>query len=104
MPRHWRPCRILERQSVSHRRFSANDNNYYYTVAVENRPHMPPEEVIQNQNDQGDDQEHVVTDVPAAAIRLADEPYTTDQHLPNAFRHEIHIPDDVFPEAWKDLR
>ena len=102
-PRHWRPCHILERQSVSHR-FSANDNNYYYTVAVENRPHMPPEEVIQNQNDQGDDQEHVVTDVPAAAIRLADEPYTTDQHLANAFRHEIHIPDDVFPEAWKDLR
>jgi hypothetical protein len=28
--------------------------------------------------------------------------YTTDQHLENAFRHEIGIPDAIFPDQWKD--
>ncbi|CAJ1942290.1 unnamed protein product [Cylindrotheca closterium] len=38
------------------------------------------------------------------AFEFSDAPYTTDVFLRNAFRHEIRIPDDMFPEAWKNLR
>ena len=41
--------------------------------------------------------------VPREAILFFDLPYTTDIHLPNAYRHEIGIPDEIFPKAWRDL-
>jgi hypothetical protein len=28
-------------------------------------------------------------------------PYGQDHHQPYTFRHEMHIPDDIFPEIWK---
>ena len=46
---------------------------------------------------------HVVNHVPRHAIRFSDKLYTTDQHLPSAFRHEIALPEGTFPEAWLDL-
>ena len=93
-PQHTRPCRILER----HHAATTNDksNGYSYTVLVENRKHHVP---IQEQVPA----KHIVTNVPAAALRLSDLTYTTDTHLYNAFRHELHLPNDVFPNAWKDL-
>jgi hypothetical protein len=30
-------------------------------------------------------------------------PYKSDMHLPRAFRHEIKIPDEMFPRHWMDL-
>lgn len=59
--------------------------------------------------------EHTHPDLPDARVvvkyaRLAahhvqhiHKPLTADWHDPQAFRHEIHIPDDNFPELWKDL-
>ena len=44
-----------------------------------------------------------VRDVPKAAIVILDHPYTGQQFHRRAFRHEIHLSDDLFPEAWKDL-
>jgi hypothetical protein len=41
-------------------------------------------------------------DVPRRAMEYYDRPYTIDLFLPNAFRHDIRIPDDMFPEAWKN--
>jgi SET domain len=41
--------------------------------------------------------------VPKNAILIMDRPYQTPQLLRGAFRHEIGLPDDVFPDAWKDL-
>jgi hypothetical protein len=43
------------------------------------------------------------TELPREAIRFVDRPYTSDIHLPNAFRHPIGIPDELFPDAWKNL-
>jgi len=37
------------------------------------------------------------------AIRLFDRPYTSDLWLDGAFRHPIGIPDDIFPEAWRNF-
>ena len=39
--------------------------------------------------------------VPREAIRFFDEPHTTQLHWSNAFRHEMHIPDHLFPSKWK---
>lgn len=43
-----------------------------------------------------------IVDVPREAIHYYDLPYTTDMHLPNAFRHDIRIPNDMFPSAWRN--
>jgi hypothetical protein len=43
-----------------------------------------------------------LTDVPKQAFMYIDPPFTTDHHLRNAFRHDARIPDDIFPEAWKN--
>lgn len=41
--------------------------------------------------------------VPRRALKFEDKSYTTDQFLDNAFREYIRIPDELFPEAWKNL-
>ena len=55
-----------------------------------------------------EDEDNVVTwftrtDVPRSALRFFDLPYTTDLQQPTAFRHEIGIPDEIFPERWRNL-
>ena len=44
----------------------------------------------------------VVENVPAEGIFLYEKAFAADWHLPNSFRHEIMIPDDIFPEIWKN--
>jgi hypothetical protein len=41
-----------------------------------------------------------LTGVPGNDIELIDKPYTTDTYLPSAFRHEIGVPDDLYPAKW----
>lgn len=36
-------------------------------------------------------------------IRFLDKPYKSDHHWSGGFRHEMKIPDHVFPPQWKDL-
>ena len=43
-----------------------------------------------------------LVDVPRHAFQYRDRPYTTDMFLRNAFRHDIRIPDHLFPEVWKN--
>ena len=55
-----------------------------------------------------EDEDNVVTwftrtDVPRSALRFFDMPYTTDLQQPTAFRHEIGIPDEIFPDRWRNL-
>eukprot|EP00541_Cyclophora_tenuis_P006399 CAMPEP_0116545468 /NCGR_PEP_ID=MMETSP0397-20121206/2686_1 /TAXON_ID=216820 /ORGANISM="Cyclophora tenuis, Strain ECT3854" /LENGTH=243 /DNA_ID=CAMNT_0004069787 /DNA_START=21 /DNA_END=752 /DNA_ORIENTATION=+ len=42
------------------------------------------------------------TRAPREAFFFQDQPYTTDMHLPNAFRYPIGIPDELLPEMWKN--
>ena len=49
-----------------------------------------------------DNEEIVVQNVPIEGIDLMDDLLTQDWHLEGAFRHEIMIPDDLFPELWKN--
>jgi hypothetical protein len=48
------------------------------------------------------EQDDIRDGVPRSSIHFADKPYTTDFHLEGVFRHEIGIPDEIFPERWKD--
>jgi hypothetical protein len=41
-----------------------------------------------------------VMGVPSDMITIQDRPYTTDMHLPTAFRHEIGLPRHLLPPAW----
>jgi hypothetical protein len=45
----------------------------------------------------------LVRNVPRSAFTLVDQPYTSDQFMRRAFRHEISLPDAMVPTAWRDL-
>ena len=45
----------------------------------------------------------VVHKYKSDAIFLYDRAFSSDWHLRNSFRHTIMVPDDVFPETWKNL-
>ena len=44
-----------------------------------------------------------VSGMPREAIKFVDQRYSSDIFLPGAFRHEIVVPDNIWPEAWKNL-
>ena len=71
-------CDVLERQEGS------NGSAPTYTV----RMHLEGGESVE------------VRKVQEDGIFLYDKAFSQDWHLPNAFRHEIMIPDDVMPKAW----
>jgi hypothetical protein len=48
-----------------------------------------------------DGQFHVARNVTRAFVAFFDRPYSTDMHLPWAFRHKLIIPDAMFPDSWK---
>ena len=106
---------------------TTHNNNYYVDVEWENHSglrelkniypckvlHRYPGNVytveILNKHDIASQQKkeipvgHRVTQVPRWAIHMEFKTYASDQHLPNAFRHEIGIPNDIFPKSWMDL-
>jgi hypothetical protein len=43
----------------------------------------------------------ILWNVTRDAFYFQDLPYGRDHHQRWSFRHEMHIPDDVFPEIWK---
>jgi len=70
--RKMKPCSILERYGD------------VYTVEIKN----------------ADDERLIVSKIPRKYITFIDMPYTTDQTMPGTFRHEIHLPDSLFPLSW----
>jgi len=47
--------------------------------------------------------EFILNGVPRRAIEFVDRPYSANQHMIGTFRHEIGIPDEIFPNKWKDI-
>jgi len=79
-----RPCTIVER-------YSSKDT-------VSGEPVLGYRTTV---NDDG--KEFSLNGVPRRAIEFVNKKYMSDQHIKNGFRHEIHIPDDIFPVNWMDL-
>lgn len=46
---------------------------------------------------------YTVTNVPRDAISFYYKHYHSDMFVKGAFRHEMMIPDDIFPSAWQNL-
>ncbi len=44
-----------------------------------------------------------ISGVPREAISFYFKNYESELHIDNAFRHEIMIPDEIFPLAWRNL-
>ena len=88
-----RPCMILDRHE--HHRNGVKE--YLYTVEIQNRFGLSEAQRIP----QGE--KHVVSHMPRYAIKFSSKVFTSDQHLGQAFRHAINIPDSVFPDKWLDL-
>jgi len=52
-----------------------------------------------------DDVPLIFTDYPSESVRFVSKEYTSDEHLPNSFRHPIGLADKtMFPEQWKNLK
>jgi hypothetical protein len=47
---------------------------------------------------------HIITHIPWKAIRFFNRPYTSDVFLKQAFRHEMGLPEGLWPESWMNLR
>lgn len=96
------PCKITRRKSVR------NDDGviqYNYDAIMATSSEMmaagliaPAGEVIP------DGEDHVMTDIPRSAIEARDKMYAKDEYVDNSFRHEMMLPDDIWPDAWKNLK
>ena len=64
---------------------------YNYTVHTHKNMDVPPT-IIE------------VRHVPHSAITLIDRPYTSDIHIPRAFRRWMNIEDQRFPQSWRNAR
>mmetsp|Transcript_6776 Transcript_6776/g.11044 ORF Transcript_6776/g.11044 Transcript_6776/m.11044 type:complete len:673 (+) Transcript_6776:77-2095(+) len=94
-------CQIVERYEKGEADSSDDDENktnhkYLYVVEVD----------VERSVD-GDDtsfhEHYLITDVPWNAIKFVEKPYTSDIFLKNAFRHEMKIPDEIFPKSWTNV-
>jgi hypothetical protein len=81
-PNQLRPCQILHRLEIKVQQ--QHRTEYVYHVQLIDIP-------------------YIVHNVPRQMITFRDVPYTQDQQLDYTFRHEIQLPEDVFPQHWKDL-
>lgn len=95
---HYNECVILRRERRPMKTAGTNhDDVFLYTV------HLYRE--IEREDDDNDDdpyQHSILYNIPRFAIRFFDAPYTDDTFLMNAFRHDIRIPDHLFPTSWKN--
>jgi hypothetical protein len=87
-------CRALERTSKAKDEEEDDEDEeteaYVYKVELDVEVDgEPPKKVV-------------VDGVPSTGIFLVDRAYSQDWHLPRAFRHEIMIPDDLLPDAWRN--
>jgi hypothetical protein len=122
--RHVHHCNITGRYEVSDADKLENDDNdnddhldmgkYRYTIRVEVQKKVMDGVSISsstNNNDDDDDDDdngtnniteiHEITNVPRSQITFVNSPYTSDVFLKNVFRHEMMLPDTIFPDAWK---
>jgi len=84
------PCRVVQAE------VAAADDDSFATTNF--RVHLYTTDPVRD--------EHFIQlqGVPRSAILVVDRPYTSNQNLRRAFRHEIGLPDEMVPPAWRDLR
>lgn len=98
------PCKILSRELDD---TDASGSAYNYTVVMLDKDEL---EGLRDVALEGTSypipsgSKHIMNNVPRWAISVRDKLYSKDEFLANAFRHEMMMPDEIFPEAWKNIR
>ena len=95
------PCSIISR-----RKAGAGSDGFLYTVHI----HPVQDSTLGYWGQAGyrqgglpKGQSLIVRLVPRDAIEFQSRRYQSDFHLANAFRHEIVVPDELFPKSWRNL-
>eukprot|EP00542_Grammatophora_oceanica_P021965 CAMPEP_0194031274 /NCGR_PEP_ID=MMETSP0009_2-20130614/4487_1 /TAXON_ID=210454 /ORGANISM="Grammatophora oceanica, Strain CCMP 410" /LENGTH=646 /DNA_ID=CAMNT_0038671395 /DNA_START=148 /DNA_END=2088 /DNA_ORIENTATION=- len=101
-----RPCRILDRYEVDPEELGWDENargpdrhasmHFGYSVEILNMDHTSIDQFLT--------EPLVVENVPRSAITFVDSAYSTDQSLEIAFRHTMMLPDELFPESWRNKK
>jgi hypothetical protein len=88
----WHRARVLDRYQ------NRNKNTTMYMVEIFHEVQDDRNEMTWINYD-----EEILFGVERDAFQFLDEPYTRDHSLHSSFRHAMMIPDDMFPEQWKNL-
>jgi len=102
------PCRVVQREAVDMPGPNgAVETFYYYAMVMLDEDALAELGGISSkffQNAIPSGEYHFLTDVPRWAIEIRDWFYSKDEFMENSFRHEMMMPDEIFPDAWKNLR
>lgn len=102
--KHTHQCNITERFEKIYEDSEDEEegtHRYLYTIELEVKKEF---EGIKGLDDMDPITEiHEITDVPWDAIVFHNLPYTSDAFLKQAFRHEMKLPDEIFPKAWMNI-
>jgi hypothetical protein len=82
----WWPCSVLRSQLDEE-----NNGEYLYTIHLFQYENGNPSNGF------------LIENVPREIFHWTDKPGTSDSFLSNAFRHDIRIPDDIFPQSWRNI-
>ena len=86
------PCSVLFEEQTE------EGEEVTYLVRIKQHPSFSPP-----QSWDSNELPRLLFHYPRSSIRYFAKPYQSDAFLPNAFRHPIGIPDDMFPNQWRDL-
>jgi hypothetical protein len=82
-------CSILDRTTIN------GSSHIFYNVLLDQYDHFDSDCRMSN------GEKIFVHNVPSEAVTLMDVEWSRDQHLPNAFRHYIGLPDELYPVQWR---
>ncbi len=121
-----RPCKLLSRRAAAKEEeklaisedgtrrtttsttiTTATTMRYYYTMAMMTEDEIDDGYILPQFHIPDDEKDqHVLEDVPRYAIKVQDRLYSKDEFLKGkyAFRHEMMLSDEVFPQSWMNLR
>jgi hypothetical protein len=87
-------CHILDRK------WDVKSDSYLYTVELifDNKP-----EGFKFNPDKPSAERMIDTAVPRRAIRFIEIPYMDDEHMKGVFRHPLELPNELVPDAWKNV-
>jgi len=99
---HIHKCNITQRYEIEDEDSEDDDeeeeaeggstHKYLYTVELDVQKQFGDVDVI--------NERHEIELVPRKAIEFSNMHYTSDVFLKNSFRHEMKLPDEIFPKAW----
>ena len=94
------PCRIISREPDVD---AYNSTSYHYAVVMLDEDELEDGMVYNAQHKIPVGENHILTNVPRHAIQVRDKLYSKDELVENSFRQEMMMPDEIFPESWRNL-